>query len=194
MRLFVAVDLDDQTRAQLAAARDAIRDAIEQAPVPPRVTWVKDEAAHVTVRFIGEVADAAAPAVQAAVARGFGIPPFDVRWQSLGTFPGGRRPRVLWLGPGGAEAIDAMRRLAREVNERLEPLVGPAESRPFTPHVTIGRVKDPGRGVAWAQAMARVVWTPTTTYVDHVTLYVSRLSPKGPTYTALRRAPLSAAA
>lgn len=189
MRLFVAVDIDDETRGQIAAATGAMRSALEGSDVPPRVTWVHSEAAHVTLRFIGDTPEATADRIVAALRRGFAMRPFDVRWERLGTFPGGR-PRVIWLGPASAEALAA---LARDVNDRLEPIVGPPEPRPFAPHLTLGRVKESGRGVDWPQALSSRQWHATTTLVDHVTLYVSRLSSKGPTYTALCRAALAAA-
>lgn len=198
MRLFVAVDIDDETRAQFAAAREAMRSVLEKARVPPRVTWVKDEAAHVTVRFIGETPEDRVRVISEALGAGFTAPAFDMRWERLGTFPAlrhavegrerngrahGRSPSVIWLGPSNGSA--PLARLAQAVNERLDPLIGAGESRAFKPHVTIGRVKDPGRGVDWAQALSARPWRPTTTRVDHVTLYASRTTPAGAVYTAL---------
>jgi 2'-5' RNA ligase len=198
MRLFVAVDIDDETRAQLAAAREAIRSVLEKARVPPRVIWVKDEAAHVTVRFIGEMPEEHVREISQALGAGFKAPAFDVGWDRLGTFPTlrdlgegrersgpapGPSPNVIWLGPASDSA--RLARLAEAVNERLAPLIGGGESRPFKPHVTIARIKDPGKGVDWAQALAVRRWMPTTTRVDHVTLYASRTTPAGAVYTAL---------
>ena len=187
MRLFVAIDIDEQTRAQLASVRAAVQAVLDQSSIPPRVTWVKDESAHVTLRFIGNTSEAVAIQIQEALMKRWPVAPFDVRWEQIGAFPGGRRPRVVWIGPGSANQVAT---LARLVNERLDPLIGPGETRPFTPHLTLGRVKESGVGVDWARALGAAAWVPTTTRVDHVTLYSSRLSPKGPTYTALCKAPL----
>lgn len=183
MRVFVAIDIDEATRAQMAPARDAIARVIGAAAAPPRVAWVAENAAHVTLRFIGETPDHEVAAIQHALAPRFGIAPFEVEWHALGTFPGGRQPRVLWIGPtrGG----EALQQLATAVNERLNAIVGPPEARPFRPHLTLGRVKDPGRGVDWRGGLDAAGWSPTRTTIDHVTLYASRLSPKGPTYTAV---------
>ena len=68
MRLFVAVDIDDATRSGLRSARDSIASAVAAAKRPPRITWVRDDAAHVTLRFIGETPDAQVNAVRAALA------------------------------------------------------------------------------------------------------------------------------
>ncbi len=183
MRLFIAIDIDEQTRAQLDAVRVAMQAALDKAAAPPRVAWVKDAAAHVTLRFIGEVPDALAAAIQGVIVSGVDLPAFEVRWGCLGRFPHRGTPRALWVGPvqGGEELVA----LGHAVNDRLAPLIGPGEARPLTPHLTLGRVKEPGKGVDWARVLDAATWRPTTTRIDRVVLYVSRLSPKGPTYTAL---------
>jgi RNA 2',3'-cyclic 3'-phosphodiesterase len=188
MRLFVAADVSDKTRTALKSVRESISTRIATARTPPRVTWVKDEAAHVTLRFIGHVPDEVGAEIAAALARPFDLAPFRVHWETIGTFPGGRSPRVVWMGAtDGGEKLSA---LATLVTERLQPIVGPGEDRVFKPHLTIGRIKDPGRQVDWPRIVLEARPAPTTTRVDHVTLYQSRLSPKGPTYSALLRTPL----
>ena len=188
MRIFVAVDIDDKTRAQLSGAREAMLSVLATARVPPRVTWVKPESAHVTLRFIGETADTVAEIVKRALSDGFDALPFEMTWRAVGTFPAGRHPRVVWIGT--ADRPNAITALADEINARLEPLVGAGESRPFKPHITLGRVKEPGVSVDWPRALAAVQWAHTTTRVDHVTLYASRTSPAGAVYTALATMPL----
>ena len=190
MRLFVAVDIDDDTRAQLAKAREALQPLLSNARVSPRVTWVKEELAHVTLRFIGETQEETAAAIQQRLAARFAAAAFEMTWDRVGTFPSGNHPRVVWIG---ATTSDRLASLADMVNKRLEPVVGPGESRPFTAHITLGRVKEPGKGVDWARALEAVRWQRTTTQIDHVTLYISHTSPKGATYTPLLRAPLSEA-
>jgi 2'-5' RNA ligase len=185
MRLFVAADIDEETRAQVAPVREAIQHALDRAAVVPRVAWVKDEAAHVTLRFIGEVSDAIGESVQQALREPLPRDAFEVQWDRVGTFPGGRNPRVVWVGCSrGGDDLEA---LAMAVNARLAPIVGPGESRPFKAHLTIGRVKKPGKGADWTQAIGAVSFRPTVTRVDHATLYLSKTSPTGPIYTALRR-------
>jgi 2'-5' RNA ligase len=150
---------------------------------PPRVTWVRDEAAHVTLRFIGEVSDDVARTVEEALRAPFDLPVFDVKWDQLGTFPGGRAPRVVWIGT--TEGVKPLSALASRVAARLDPLIGAGETRPFKAHLTVGRIKEPGRNVNWRELLTRVRLKRTITRVDHVTLYQSRLSPKGPTYTVV---------
>ncbi|HUE85626.1 MAG TPA: RNA 2',3'-cyclic phosphodiesterase [Vicinamibacterales bacterium] len=182
MRLFVAAEIDDATRQQLAAAREALRSVLSEARVPPRVTWVTPATAHVTLRFIGEASEETAAHIQAALA-GLALAPFDVTWGTIGTFGGSRNPSVIRVAPTGG--LESFRRLAQQVNERLDPVIGAGGSRPFAPHLTLARVKQRGAGVNWTRALQAIRWTPIVARIERVTLYQSRLSPKGPTYTAL---------
>ena len=188
MRLFVAADIDPHTRAQLASLRASFQSVLDRARVPPRITWVKDDAAHVTMQFIGEVAEDTARVIQQALQEPLSTRCFDVRWDRVGTFPGGRNPRVIWIGSSDGDA--SLQALATAVKARLGAIVGPGDPRPFKGHVTIGRIKEPGRGADWTQAIGAVRMVPTSTHVDHITLYLSRTSPEGPTYTALCRTSL----
>ena len=101
MRLFVAVEASDATRAGLRALRARLEPRLA-ASRPPRVTWVNPDTAHVTLRFLGEVADDLAPALVSALAPEFPVAPFDVRFDRLGAFPGVRRPQAIWIGASGA--------------------------------------------------------------------------------------------
>lgn len=184
MRLFVAVDIDSETRRQLSHIRESIDAVVREARVPPRITWVKDDVAHVTVRFIGDTPESGLPALQEALGH-VDIEAFDVTWGSLGAFGGLRNPRVLWIAPTqGAEFLEDV---AAQVASAVDVIVGPGETRSFKPHLTVARIRDAGRGVDWTRALHSVVLTPAVTRVESVTLYQSRLSPKGPTYTALSR-------
>jgi 2'-5' RNA ligase len=187
VRIFVAADVSDETRAAMHAVRLAIEGVVATVPVPPRVTWVKPSAAHVTVRFIGEVDEDVARAIGSALAAPLPLPPFDVQWATVGVFPHGRAglraPRAIWIGASdGAASFSA---LADAVNQRLEPIVGRGDDRPYSPHLTIGRVKFPGRHAPWAEALAAAGLQPTRSRIDHVTLYRSQLSSRGPTYTSI---------
>ena len=190
MRLFVAVDISDDTRRAFRDVREQLEPHLHRARHPPRVVWIKDDAAHVTVRFIGAVADGRVRAIEAALHEPIEIAPFVLEWSIVSTFPSGRSPRVVWLG--ATNDLEPIRQLATLVNARLDALVGAGESRPLTPHLTLARIKEPGRGVAWAQALAGVKTTPTLSRIDHVTLYESQTGPKGSTYTVRMRTPLKA--
>ncbi len=93
MRLFVAADIDEQTRRQLAAAQHALQSVLREARVPPRITWVSPLTAHVTLRFLGETSEETATLAQSALAA-LPFHPFAVTWGTIGTFGGSRNPKV----------------------------------------------------------------------------------------------------
>jgi 2'-5' RNA ligase len=187
MRVFVAIDVGDAVRAEAARVIQVISDKIEAAKAPPKITWVKPAALHVTLRFIGEVDDAAVPALCEQLAAPIEMAPFEVSWRGIGAFPSPRNPRALWMGviDGGA----ALGALEAEVSRRLAGTLDP-ESRPLLPHLTLGRIKMTGAGVDWPKLLQVVEVRGARSAVDRITLYRSHLSQKGPHYTGLVSAPL----
>jgi 2'-5' RNA ligase len=184
-RLFVAVDL-------AAGLRSAVADALVRGrPLAARAKWVAADAAHVTLAFLGWVAGprvseiARALELAAAVAR-----PFEATLAPAGTFGRPVSPRVLWLGIGGDVA--AFTALQAAVADALAALGFAPEARPFHPHVTLARARDP-RGDR-DLARARAALDPpgaASMLVEDVVLFESRLSPSGARYTALTRSPLT---
>lgn len=187
MRVFAAIDVGDAVRAEAARVIQVISEKIEAARTPPKITWVKPAALHVTLRFIGEVDDAAVPALCEQLAPPIEMAPFEVSWRGLGAFPSPRNPRALWMGvvAGGAP----LGALEAEVTRRLAGTLDP-ESRPLLPHLTLGRIKMTGAGVDWPKVLQAVEVRGAQSLVDRVTLYRSQLSQRGPHYTGLVSAPL----
>jgi RNA 2',3'-cyclic 3'-phosphodiesterase len=187
MRLFIAADVPDGVRAALAAEQKRISAAL--AGSGSSLKWVKPEHAHLTLVFIGNVEDACVPVVVEAFAADVDMPAFDAVFESAGVFPPRGVPRVLWVGVGSGarELVDLQRVLAA----RVAGLGLPIEDRAFHPHLTLARwrgSRNPDRGRALAAAPRGVV---ARAHLDSATLYQSRLSPAGPTYTALARANLT---
>jgi len=186
MRLFIAIDLSEEAREAMAAEQERIAAALG---TKASLKWVKPEHAHLTLVFLGTVDADRATSVVEAVGRDVDLAPFDMVLQGVGVFPPRGAPRVLWIGIAGGAA--AMTTLQRELAARVAALGIALEDRPFHPHLTLGRWResrpsDRDRAVRAAQpaAVARV-------HVECATLYESRLSPSGATYTALTRANLS---
>lgn len=144
------------------------------------------DAAHVTVRFIGEVDDVRAARLIEIMQAELAGRPFDVTWQGLGVFPSARAPRAIWIGAHGAG--EPLAALVLQVQRRLEPVAGPPDERPFRAHLTIARVRDRVPRLDWRGVLEACDVEPVVGRVDHVTLYRSTLSPRGPTYTAMARA------
>jgi 2'-5' RNA ligase len=189
MRLFLAVDLADSLRADVQQITVALRQRLERLKHATRVGWLGPDRFHFTLVFIGEVSDAVAGDVKARFMAPLPVRPFVIHVGGLGMFPPGGRPRVIWLGVD--EGADDMRRLHHEVLARLDGVPFARESRAFSPHLTLARFREPGT-ISERQALAEVrLPAAMRSPVDHVTLYQSRLSPKGSIYTPLRQTPLS---
>jgi 2'-5' RNA ligase len=182
VRLFVAIDVSDDTRAQLRRVRETLEQRLAANRKPPRVTWVAEAAAHVTVRFIGEVSEDTGEKVKSALASPFHQSPYDLQFEGVGAFPNARRPRVIWIGATRGQEETAA--LAAAVNARLDPIIGTGEERSFRAHLTVARVKEP-MPFDWDGAFAATAAGRSRSPIDHVTLYQSKTSPKGPAYTAI---------
>jgi 2'-5' RNA ligase len=190
VRLFVAIDVSGDTRAQLRLVRETLECRLGAVRKPPRVTWVAEQGAHVTLRFIGEVSEATAEKVRDALAPPIEQPTYELEFGGVGMFPNTRRPRVVWIG--ATRGQDETARLATTVNARLDPILGTGNAREFRAHLTVGRVKETAR-FDWDAALAEVDAPATVSQIDHLTLYLSKTSPKGAAYTALGVTPLRTA-
>jgi 2'-5' RNA ligase len=176
VRLFVAVNLPEAERRAAHEAAAPLRDA----GLP--VKWVAAASLHVTLKFLGEVAEereaALGAALDAAVAA---ARPFDVALGGVGAYPALARPRVIWLG---VEPHPALELLANDVERALRPFGFEAELRPFQPHITLGRVRrdpKPGAFAALERLAGAVDWTGVAP-VDSVDLMGSQLGPGGAVY------------
>lgn len=186
-RVFVAVDVGAAVRTEAARVIQAITNKIDAVKTPPKISWVKPAALHVTLRFIGAVDEAVLPTLCQQLAPPFAMAPFEVEWRGVGTFPSPRHPRALWLGVvAGGSPLGA---LEAEVSRRLAGTIDP-ETRPLLPHLTLGRIKMAGAGVDWPRLLQSVEVRGARSLVDRVTLYRSHLSQRGPHYTGLVSAPL----
>jgi 2'-5' RNA ligase len=190
VRVFIAVDLDARTLDAVAKVASALRRAIEESEPAARLSWTALQRQHVTIHFIGEVESASA--IVAVMQEPLPVAPFDLRLATPGAFPGGGRPRVLWLGVRSPDrALEAVHRL---VGERLERAGCAIESGPYTPHVTLARVRTPIRPATWSRALAAAPRVNARSPVREVMLYESRLKGSASVYVPLATSALDASA
>lgn len=131
VRTFVAIDLTEEIRESARQSLEILREA------PGRLTIVEPENLHLTLKFLGEVDQAAIGGIVMAL-RATNAEPFEITvGYAVCNHP--RRPRVIWCDVTDSGESAA---LARQVDDLLEPLGFPREKRPFRPHVTLARVKD----------------------------------------------------
>lgn len=176
IRCFVAVDVDDPA---LASRIVEIQGQIKASRA--RLKLVEPQNLHITLRFIGEVAEPLAGEIADAL-RGVDFDIFKLKLAGVGAFPTRRRPRVVWIGVG--EGQEELAELSRRINEALARLRMPKPRESFVPHLTIARV-----GGA-AGELPRVLAELGDVEVGEMTvscfrLKRSTLTPRGPIYETL---------
>ena len=192
LRTFIAIELDQELRTTLTGIQARLRGA-----VPPRaVRWVQPEGIHLTLKFLGDTLSDKVEQVKSALAQAAEqVPAFTITVGGVGCFPDARRPRVVWVGV--QEPSGSLARLWQAVESQVAPLGFPTEKRPFSPHLTLGRVqryassgevRDIGQAVA--ALAAEMAGTQDAMAVSTVAYIKSDLRPSGAVYTTLVEARL----
>jgi len=178
VRCFIAVEVNDPP----------ILDGIGRAQSSLSTTGanlklVERENIHFTLKFLGDVREGLLPEVINVVS-GTSFEPFRMALRGVGVFPSLRRPRVVWAGvTEGAEELEAV---FRELEPRLVELDFKPEGRPFSPHITIARVRSGrNRDRLIEEVMALEGMDFGGFQVRNVKLKKSVLTPGGPVYTDL---------
>lgn len=186
MRLFAAFLLEEKVRSALSRVASGLARSCDG------VRWVPAEQVHLTVKFLGEVPDRDVTRVAEAMARGAELgQAFELEIGRCGCFPPGGPVRIVWAE--AKEESGAMARSVEAICDELATMGFPRESRAWSPHLTIGRVKeDSSRGRIRAAVEACTV-PVMRQRVRAVTLMQSVLSPRGSTYTPVSQAELGSA-
>lgn len=133
MRLFTAIDPSAEVLLRLERLMSILRpEAL--------IKWSPVDNLHVTIKFIGEWPESRLEELNEALTSLLPREPFEAEVKELGWFPNERSPRILWAGVHGG---DALLDLARDTDECLAKLGIPEEDRPFSPHLTLARMKNP---------------------------------------------------
>lgn len=176
MRCFVALEIDDTIKDRLEAAQGLFR------PLGGKVGWCSRGQMHLTLQFLGEAPDdRVPPVVEALRSAAAAIPAFEFTVAGLGAFPPSGSPRVLWVG---IQRCEPLIELQRRVEAALEPLGFPPEDRAFTPHLTLGRVKERVDARAYRRVIAENAgFVAGVQPATRVVLFSSQLKPTGSVYT-----------
>ncbi len=187
IRTFIAIELPKAVQDALAEVEARLKKE------KPPVRWVAPDKIHVTLHFLGEIPPAEVEAISAMTVRvAAEAAPFEIEATGTGVFPNSNRPRVIWVGiDGDMEKLEA---LHASLGRELAALGFPPEKRPFSPHLTMGRVRDhssPSEARALGTAVARLeVPSLGRWHVDQILVIRSDLRPEGPLYSPLQVAKL----
>lgn len=189
LRAFIAIELPQQTR-----------DAIEQQTARLRQTlgddlirWIPSENMHLTLKFLGEVSASHLVFLKQMIAQtADSLPQFDLQVSGLGSYPTRGNPRILWIG---LQAPATLSSLQKNIEAGTSRLGYEQEERPFSPHLTIGRVRQNANHSDLPKIRTILDKTQLGNIgiarVDSIQLYKSELNPNGSVYTKLFSAPLS---
>ena len=180
MRLFIAVNLPDEIKRAASRIQEKLK------LTGADVRWVPVNNFHVTLKFLGEVPQEQAARVIDALAGSLkGSTPFTLSLQGLGGFPSVESPRVVWLGV--KEGAPQLEDIALRIEGALEREGFQKEDRPFTGHVTIGRVRSSRNRAQLAQALQGASAAAAGSFpVASIEVMQSVLSSAGPYYECLR--------
>jgi RNA 2',3'-cyclic 3'-phosphodiesterase len=180
LRAFLAVYADAAANEGMAAFLADLRRT--DAPV----RWEKAAQLHITMRFLGDVARADLLHLARDLAgRTGGIAPFAGSIDSVGAFPNLRRPRIVWLGFDAPPPAFAS--LHAAVRDACAAAGLPPEDKPFTPHITVGRVREQARPGDLEKALGACTFHSVPARFDALRIMTSRLTPQGAIHTELAR-------
>ncbi|WP_026841364.1 RNA 2',3'-cyclic phosphodiesterase [Citrifermentans bremense] len=164
-RLFVAIDLPEEIKASLSQLCCAVTGA----------RWVATSQIHLTLRFIGDVDPQTVSQIKKALSV-VQFASFILRVAGVGHFPPRGFPRVLWVG---LEPHPELIALQQRIESALQQAGVLPEARPFSPHITLARLKEtPPAAVAAFESLHRELAYPPFTAAEYI-LYSSVLTPKG---------------
>jgi 2'-5' RNA ligase len=191
LRAFLAAELPPNLQDAIQTATASVRRSLGA----DLVRWVPAHNVHLTLKFLGDVSPASLDLIKHMLETEAGNhEPFDATIEGFGCYPSARRPRILWVG---LEAPPSLSSLHHDLNAAAARLGYPAEDRDFSPHLTIGRVRQNATATELQKIRAEVehlqLGNLGTTRVESIHLFKSDLLPTGSVYTRLFTAQLGIA-
>ncbi len=181
IRTFIAIEIPGEIRSQIAALQDQLK------PLGGRVSWVKPENIHLTLKFLGDTDSALIEEIASQLQQSVvTFAPFEVLVAGVGAFPNQTHPRVIWVG-ASSQPAEQLKLLASRVDAVVSRFGFQKETRPFSGHLTLGRVKEP-RGIAPTieRLKRNENFTAGGFLVQQFVLMKSELHPAGSIYTPLK--------
>lgn len=184
IRTFICIEIPASVKDRIAELQQTLKRANAQ------VSWTRPSNIHLTLKFLGDVEPSRIEDVRAAVehAASF-ITPFELEVSGAGCFPSARSPRVLWIGLSNLP--DKLKQLHAGIENELAKAGFPREAKRFSPHLTIGRVRNPQHSKHVAEELIAAGFAPETFRANEVIVMRSDLKPTGSVYTPQAIIPLA---
>ena len=189
-RTFIALELNEALQRFLGEIISQISQVL------PDLRWVDPQGIHLTLAFLGELSDEQlVEAIDAAEEAAHKATPFEYRLKGLGIFGSPQQPRVIWMGvedlPSGKVQGSPLQQVHRVLSRELELRGFEVEKRPFSPHLTLARLKQPLLPDAQQRLQrllhSRLAGSSSAIYlVNTLCVMKSELSRPGAKYTCLR--------
>jgi 2'-5' RNA ligase len=181
MRLFIAIEIPDEIKKEMAKVQEQLRKANVEA------SWPRPEGMHLTLKFLGEVPETKiAEIVRGLQTAAEGIGRFRLEVRGVGTFPNPRNARVVWIGLAGE--VGKLTHLQESVENALERIGLARDERKFTAHLTLGRIKQVRSRDQWLAGLEELRDRSLQGFdVTAVSLMKSELKPSGAVYTEMGR-------
>lgn len=189
IRSFIAIELPEEVKTGLRRIQSELR-----LPGHTFVKWVAPESIHLTLKFLGNISPQKVAKITGVMEQASqGIGSFQLEVTEVGAFPNLRQPRVLWIGIKGE--IDKLVAWQKRIDDGLIPLGFARETRPFTPHLTLARLREgcsPGDKREFGEAVAKTPVEASYKFnVTSLSLMKSQLLPGGAVYSRLAEVKLS---
>lgn len=182
VRSFVCIELPNDIKSNIQGFIKELRELDKD------VRWVEDRNLHVTIKFLGEEPITKVEKIKGALSKGIPelkLSPFKLSLKGFGGFPNLERPRVIWVGLEG-EGLNQLRILRDFVEAEARRLDFIKEDKPFSPHITIGRVKSSRISSSLKACFEKKGNVEFGDFlVREIILMRSQLFPSGPVYTPL---------
>ena len=187
LRAFIAVEIPAHIQQEVHKETSSIREEIGSL-----VRWVPSENVHLTLKFLGDVSPSSLEFLKQMLrTEAETVACFSFQLAGLGCFPNLRRPRIIYIGIQAPAALEALQRGIESAAHRLGY---ESEERPFSAHLTLGRVRQNATAGDQQKIRRAIEGTQVdylgTARVDSVYLFKSDLNPGGSVYTRLYSAPL----
>ena len=184
IRAFIAIELPEEIKAKLSEIQEQLKKG------RARARWVAPGSIHLTLKFLGGISqDTVSGVTQAMEEAALGTAPFRLGVSGLGVFPNEKRVQVVWAGVSGD--IEGLTQLQKELDSLLAKLGFAPESRPFTAHLTLARMRDeasPSEREALGKLVYSTAFEGGDFQVASMSLMRSQLRREGPIYTRIASA------